>query len=349
MRRREFLASGSLALASAAFIPPAARLKAGQIGTAHGHADGKMETLRALDTLFEIAGVVEADPVRREQAMKRAAYKDLAFLEEAPLLALPDLALVAVETAVEDLVPTARRCVAAGRHVHLDKPAGPSLPLFRSLLEEAKAKGVLIQLGYMFRYNPGFKFCLQAVKEGWIGDVIEVNGVIGKKSSPEQRPSHSPEPGGTMYELGGHLIDALVALAGPPDKVTPHIRRLGKDGRADNQLAVFEYPKMVATIRSEIVDPFGGPRRQFSVVGTEGFVEIRPLEPAQVVLGLEKPRGGYKAGQQTVKFPGGGGRYEGEFRDFAAAIGGTAKLPYGAAHDLAVHESLLRASGMSLE
>ncbi len=349
MRRREFLASGSLALASVAYARPGARIKAGQIGTVHGHADGKLETLRALDALFEVVGVVEPDPARRERAMKKPAYKDVRFLDEAELLGTPDLALVAVETAVEDLVPTARRCVAAGRHVHLDKPAGPSLPQFRSLLEEAKAKGLLVQLGYMFRYNPGFRLCLQAVKEGWIGDVIEVNGVIGKKSSPEQRPGHSPEPGGTMYELGGHLIDALVAVAGPPDKVTPHARRLGKDGRADNQLAVFEYPKMVATIRSEIVDPFGGPRRQFSVAGTEGFVEIRPLEPAQVVLGLEKPRGAYKAGQQTVKFPGGGGRYEGEFRDFAAAIGGTAKLPYGAAHDLAVHEALLRASGMPLD
>jgi predicted dehydrogenase len=330
MNRRDFLG-----VSAAALWPRRAPLKVAQIGTAHGHADGKMETLRKLPALYEVVGVA-GDPAD----LKRPAYRDVPVLPEAELLAKAEV--VAVETAVPDLVPTALRCVAAGRHVHLDKPPGPSLPRFRTLLGLAREKKVLVQLGYMFRYNPAFRLGLQAVRDGRLGGLIEVNGVIGKKSAPAQRASHAPDPGGTMYELGCHLIDALVALAGPPERVTAHVRK-GPDGRAENQLAVFDFPGFAATIRSQITDPFGGPRRQFSIVGTKGFLDIRPLEPPQAVLGIE----GEGAKPQT--FPAAAGRYDAEFVDLAAAIRGEKALPFGPDHDLAVHEAVLRASGMTVE
>lgn len=331
MDRREFLG-----VSAAAFLPRRAPLKAGQIGSVHGHADGKMETLRKFPALYEVVGIAGADAA----ASKRAAYRDIPLLPEEELLAKVDV--VAVETAVPDLVPTALRCIAAGKHVHLDKPPGPSLPLFRKLLDLAREKGRLVQLGYMFRYNPAFQLGLQALRDGRLGELLEVNGVIGKKSPPAQRPGHAPAPGGTMYELGCHLIDALVALAGRPERVTAHLRK-GADGLADNQLAVFDFPTFAATIRSQITDPFGGPRRQFSIVGTKGYLDIRPLEPPQAVLAIEGE------GAKPQKFPAAGGRYDAEFVDLAAAIRGEKALPYGADHDLAVHEAILRASGMPVE
>jgi predicted dehydrogenase len=345
MRRRDFLA-GTLALG----LPrrPAERLKAVQFGTVHGHADGKLETLRRLGD-YDVVGVVEPDAGLRENAASRPAYKGVAWLTEAEALGRDDVQVVAIESALEELVPLARRCVAAGKHVHLDKPAGPSLPAFRSLLEEAKAKARLVQVGYVFRYNPAFAFLRKAVAEGWLGTPIEIHGVIGKKSGPAARRSNNPEPGGTMYELGCHLIDVVVALAGRPEKVTAHVKRVSDDGLADNQLAVFDYPKLSATIRSQTTDPAGGGRRQFSVIGTEGSIEIRPLEPPRLTLFLEKPRGEFKAGSQAVKLPPMGGRYDGELLDLAKAVRGEGTLPYGAAHDLEVHEAVLRAAGMSTE
>jgi predicted dehydrogenase len=342
MERREFLA-GALALG----MPrrPAERLRAVQFGTVHGHADGKLETLRRLGD-YEVVGVVEPDAALRERAASRPAYRGVPWLTEAEALGRADVQVVAIETALEELVPLARRCVAAGKHVHLDKPAGPSLPAFRALLEEAEVKARLVQVGYVFRYNPAFAFLRRAVAEGWLGTLIEIHGVIGKKSPPAARRSNNPEPGGTMYELGCHLIDVVIALAGRPGKVTAHVKRVGEDGLADNQLAVFDYPKLSATIRSQTTDPAGGRRRQFSLVGTEGSIEIRPLEPPALSLFLEKPRGDFMAGSQAVRLPPTGGRYDGELIDLARAVRGEGALPYGAAHDLEVHEAVLRAAGM---
>ena len=40
------------------------------------------------------------------------------------LLNVPQLDAVLVETEVRDLLDSGRSCIAAGKHIHLDKPAG---------------------------------------------------------------------------------------------------------------------------------------------------------------------------------------------------------------------------------
>jgi predicted dehydrogenase len=84
-----------------------------------------------------------------------------------------------------------------------------------------------------------------------------------------------------MFNLGCHLIDVLVIVLGKPEKVTAYVRRTRpqQDNLADNQLAVFEYPKATATVRSSVMEVDGGKRRQFVVCGDKGTVDIKPLEP----------------------------------------------------------------------
>jgi predicted dehydrogenase len=255
---------------------------------------------------------------------------------------------VTVETVVEDLVPTARRCVAAGLHVHLDKPAGPVLPAFRELLAAAGTRGLTVQLGYMFRYNPGFVFLRRAVREGWLGDITEISGGIGKLADATVRREAGRFAGGGMFELGCHLIDQVVSLLGPPAAVNGVSRRLGPPGDpfADNQLALLEYPRALVTIRCNHTDPLGNERRGFAVTGTRGTAELRPLEPPRLRLGLAEAREGFRRGFQDVELPASPGRYDGEFLDLAAVIRGGPPLAWDAAHDLAVHAAVLRASGM---
>ena len=69
-------------------------------------------------------------------------------------------------------------------------------------------------MGYVYRYNPGFKFIFKAVKEGLLGDIVEVDGVMSKKVNDATRQQLARYPGGTMFELGCHLIDELSTLGG---------------------------------------------------------------------------------------------------------------------------------------
>ncbi|HEX4149483.1 MAG TPA: Gfo/Idh/MocA family oxidoreductase [Pirellulales bacterium] len=360
MNRREFQRGAGCAaigwalsagMKRASAAAPQAKIKIGQIGTGHSHASGKLAAIRSLSGDYELVGVVEPDERRRQASAGEAAYGGVAWLSEKELLATPGLQAVAVETTVLDLLPTATRCVAAGLNVHLDKPPGASLSGLRRLLDDATRRRVTVQLGYMLRYNPAFQLCFQAAREGWLGEIFEVHGVMSKVFGADERRRLLEYPGGSMFELGCHLIDQLVTLLGKPEQVTAYPRqtRTDLDPLVDNQLAVFEYPRATATIRSSVVEIEGGQRRQFVVCGTEGTLEIRPLEPPAVTLTLTKPQGSYRKGRQTVKLPEMTGRYDGDFIDLAAVIRGEKPLAWTPEHDLITHECVLRASSLSVD
>jgi predicted dehydrogenase len=279
------------------------------------------------------------------------AYRDLKWMTTEQLLGSDALAAVAVETAVEDLVPSAMKCVQAGMHVHLDKPAGPSMSQCRALHAEAERRGVTIQMGYMFRYNPAFKLLFQMVRDQWLGPLTELTAMMGKQGGDAMRQELARFSGGGMFELSCHVIDAMVTVLGKPEQVTAHNRRSypQKDGFADNQIAVFDYPNLVATVRCNHLDPFGFQRRQFEVVGEQGTFQINPLEPPQVRLALDRPRGRFVKGWQDVSLPKSDGRYDDEFRDLARVVRGEKELAWDSQHDLAVHETVLQASGMPVD
>jgi len=361
MHRRRFLQrTGQLSVLG--FVAPALagsamaqagsareRIKVGQIGTAHAHASGKMATLRKLRDEYEVVGIVEPDPDRQRRVQDQAAYRGLCWLTQEQLLNTPGLQAVAVETAVSDLVSTAQRCISAGMHVHLDKPAGCSLTAFQELLAEAARRRRTVQMGYMFRHNPAFRFCFRAVREGCLGEVFEVHGVISKTVGAQQRKELAEYPG-SMFELGCHLIDALVAVLGRPEKTGSFSRRSRpqQDDLADNQVAVFEYAKATATIRSSLLEVEGTQRRQFVVCGTRGTVEIRPLEPPRLQMALDRPWREYRKGYQDIELPPMPGRYDDHLLELARLIRGEKESEYLFEHDLAVQEAVLQASGAPL-
>ncbi len=348
LRASAFTAAATAAHAQSGGARPA-KIRIGQIGTGHAHASGKMETMRASED-FEVVGIVEPDPERRAKAEQSKTYTGLTWLTEEQLLNAPGLQAVAVETTVKDLVPTGTRCIAAGKHIHLDKPGGTALPAFKALLDDATRRKLTVQMGYMFRYNPAFQLCFLLLQENALGEIFSIDTTMSKLLSPAERQTLLPYPGGSMFELGGHIIDAVVTALGRPDKVTPHRRSVSvlADGWSDNDLAILDYPRATVTVRSAMVEVEGGARRQFVLCGTRGTFDIRPLEPPAARLALDAPHGPYKKGYQDIKFPRTGGRYDGDFADFAQVIRGEKAFAYQPEHDLAVQETLLLASGLPL-
>jgi predicted dehydrogenase len=288
--------------------------------------------------LYEVVGVTESDERRRE------ALGEVPVLGQDELLKGVDAVLV--ETAVRDQTAAALRAAAAGVHVHLEKPGGTSLARFREIVVKCDERKRIFQLGYMFRGNPAFEFCLKAVRDGWLGEVTEINGVIGKVAGERERGEAAEFAGGMMFELGCHLIDPVVAMLGRPKSVHPHLRRGKVDKLAENTLAVLEYEKALGTIRSSALDVEGSARRQFSVHGTQGAIAIHPLEPPKLTLTLDRPRGEFKKGAQAVELRKMAGRYDDQLAGFARMIRGEAPLDYSGEHEVAVLETVLRASGM---
>jgi predicted dehydrogenase len=347
MHRRRFLASTAAGLAALGAAPPPPRVRLALLGTSHAHAAGKLAAVRAQPELYEVVGAAEPDAARQAAAARLPAFAGLAWKSEAELLATPGLHAVLVEHELDAACAAAHRALRAGLHVHLDKPGAASHAAFRAMREEAAARGRTVQLGYMLRSNPAFTLLFRAVRAGWLGEITEIDAAMGKLAGEAQRRALAAYPGGGMFELACHLVDAVLTLLGPPAAVQALAKATRADGFADHQLAVLEYPRATVTLRCNHADPFGGPRRRFAVAGTQGSCEIAPLESGRVTLRLAKAQEGYAQGEHTLALPVPADRYGGEFRDFALAVTGQKPLAWDAAHDIAVHATALRAAGLT--
>ena len=102
----------------------------------------------------------------------------------------------------------------------------------------------------------------------------------------------------------------------------------------------------MATIRVSQTDVEGGRHRQFVVCGTEGMLEIRPLEPPRLSLTLDRRRDRFVRGYQEVPLPKMTGRYDDQLRELARIARGETQSEYSPTHDLLVQELTLRASGL---
>lgn len=346
MNRRTFLATTTAAaIGTLAHAAEESRIRIAQLGTGHSHAAGKMEAIRALPELYEVAGIAEPDEKRRASAEKTTAFAGLNWRSESELLADTGIRAVVVETTLADAPRAALAAIRAGKHVHLDKPGAADHAAFRALRTEAEQRGLTVQMGYMLRYNPAFELLFRAAREGWLGDITEIDASMGKLLPDPQLEKMREYPGGGMFELACHIVDAVVTLLGKPAAIHAFSKSTRANGFPDNQLAVLEYPRATVTLRCNHGDPFGGPHRRFSVTGTKGAMEIQPLESGKGILRLTEPRGDFAKGETPLALKVPADRYAGEFRDLARVIRGEKKLAWDAAHDVAVHETALRAAG----
>lgn len=333
------------------------KIKIAQIGVCHEHANGKIDALLRRPDVFELVGYVDersfsATP-RMPEPYQIELYAGLRQLSLDEALNWPGLEAATVEVPNNELVPIALKCMEKGLAMHMDKPAGEDLALFRRLLDGCAAKGLPFQMGFMFRGNPAFQFAIRAVREKVLGEVFAIDADMNHDYGGEDYQCYlAGFPGGIMYNLGCHLIDFVVAAMGRPVAVTPFLRSAPgcPDACKNNCLAVLEYPHAFVTLRACSQDPATTMGRRLRITGDNGNLTFSPLErfdgqPVEIALRLAHDAGGFPAGDHVLRFPPQKNRYETQLLEFAEAVRGQRPLAYSYEHDYLVHAVTLAAAG----
>ena len=332
------------------------KVKIIQIGVCHEHASGKFASLKKRPDLFDLLGYVD------ERDFCKTPYYPAAFqvrqyegfrkftLDEA--LNFPGLDAVTVEVPNNDLVPVALKCMEHNLAMHMDKPAGEDPALYGKLLDGCKAKNLPFQMGYMFRGNPAFQFCIRAIREKLLGEVFEIEADMNHCYGGEPYQAYLGNfPGGIMYNLGCHLIDFAVAAMGRPENVTPFLKSAPgyPEKIRNNCMAVLEYPHAWVTLRACSRDVAGIGGRSVKIAGTKGSIFFSPPERfdgkgVELGLLLAEDRGLFPRGSHTLSFPPQSDRYAVQLEEFARVIRKEAEPTYGYEHDFLVHEVTLAAA-----
>ena len=254
------------------------KIRIGQIGIGHNHASALMSAVRKFPQLFEVVGYAEENERWILERGHEPAYQGVKRLSVNELIEKSDA--VFVESEVQDLTRIAKLCVDKGKHIHMDKPASGTYEEFEALLNTAKDKKLVVQLGYMYRNNYGIKKCLELIKDGKLGEIYSINAEMSTYHTLMYKKWLTSFDGGIMYVLGCHLIDLIVYILGEPKKITKFFKHTMLDGIdfPDNNLVVMEYEKALARVFVSSVEVNGWGRRQFFVSGSKGSIDIRPIE-----------------------------------------------------------------------
>lgn len=316
----------------------------GQIGIGHNHGEGKMQAVRKFPELFNVIGYSEENEEWIKRRGNLDCYKDLPRLTTEEIIEKSDAVLI--ETDVWNLTEIAKMCIDAGKHIHMDKPASGTLEEYKSLLDTAKTKNLIVQLGYMYRYNPAIKKCFEAVKNGDLGEIYSVNAEMSTFHNVDYKKWLTNFNGGIMYILGSHLVDLIVYLLGEPQKITSFLKHTKLDGVdfEDNNLAVLEYEKAMARIYVSSVEVNGWGRRQFMVSGSRGTINIVPIENdcTMTYADLNISTNPYEDMKENVNIcdiPK-NCRYDEMIQDFYSYIMGTKENPFTYEHEYLVQKVL---------
>jgi predicted dehydrogenase len=193
--------------------PRVAVVGCGQIADAH--------ILQARRAGAVVAAVCDASPHMAEQAAARFGvptwFSDLdALLEQAR----PEV--VHVTTPPASHLPLARRALAAGAHVYVEKPLNVDAREADELVEAARAADRLVCVGHNLVFDPVIRRLHALLAEGTLGEVVHVDAMMGYNLSGPfgavlmSDPEHWIHrlPGGLAQNNLSHPLSLVLPLLG---------------------------------------------------------------------------------------------------------------------------------------
>lgn len=335
------------------------KLKVLFYGLTHEHAQGKLNTLRGMTDVYEIAAVVDdrATATRPYFADHPADPAGLRTVTPGEASSIEGIDVVFIETTNADLMKTALRFAEKGVPMHCDKPCGETMDDYCRAVEICRAKNLPFQIGYMYRGNPALRFARKAARAGWLGEVSFVEVDMNHDYQLDGYTEYiSSFKGGILYNLGCHLVDMALPLTGSrPVSAVPFIGDAPGDPPGSktrcSSLITFANGAQ-ALVRASSHMPGGIDARRLRIDGTNGTLEIRPIErfdgeSLKLEMTLKNPAGGYKAGLNIVDFGVINDRYRAQLEDLAAIVRGDKANDQDYDYDLVVHETTLMACGIS--
>ncbi len=341
-------------------------------GIVHNHAKGKFDALLKLTNDFEVVGWVDdsASKAMRMSEPKPQNYAKWPKLTPDQVLNEVKPDLVVVEVSNSELVEVSTRIAAAGYPMHMDKPLGTDPVGFRRMSDICKARGIPLQIGYMFRANEAINCATKLAHDGVIGEVFaieaDLNHSYGYPKYPEYASSY---PGGTAYLLACHAIEWAMPIF--DDAMPERTYSIVKPAPGDPEdapthtLTIMEYPRCVATFR--VCSRGTQPCRHIRIDGTNGTIEIEPIEDFRTVkhttglnengltrvdklvvkMFLKKAKAAYHEGWNYIEFEAPDDRYAGQLHELARILRGEIPNPPGLyEHDLKVHKVSLDACNL---
>lgn len=257
----------------------------------------------------KLEAVVDVREERARQVAQRFGVQ--AFADTQEMLEKSDVQAVSICTDDERHVEPALACLAAGKHVLLEKPIAATVEDADKIIRAAEQAGVKFLIGHIVRFDPRYAHVKQRLDSGELGELEAVFARrlnhVGSQQILRGRVS-------VLSFLGVHDFDYLRWLSGS-EPVRVHTESVAKVHKAagydieDHTFTLIRFANdVVACVEAGWVLPDAHPRKgdfKLEVIGTRGMARVDLFSHDLAVCterGWEVPRIGHAIDPEVAHF-----------------------------------------------
>lgn len=234
------------------------RVRVGVIGV--GNMGSNHARVFAMLRSAELVAVADPDPGARDEVAALTGARACADHRE--LLDLVDAVSVAVPTSLH--LPVALDCLRAGRHVLVEKPLALTVADGTALLDAARARGLVLQVGHVERFNPA----VRALDKILAGERLRV--LTARRLSP---PTPRVRDIDVVLDLLIHDLDIVTHLARSAVSDVSAMGATGPDGSLELVLAHLRFAS--GTLADLVASKVTQQRvRELELSGEQMFVTV---------------------------------------------------------------------------
>jgi predicted dehydrogenase len=154
-----------------------------------------------------------------------------------------------------------RDCFERGKDVFVEKPIALTSTEAREMILRAREKGVIFQVGHLYRYHPACVRVKELIREGKLGTVQYAYGHFMGFKRPRMDVGVTQTDAIHFFDLFNFLFDQ------PPRAVTAVVRNYLNLPLDDTSLSVLDYQGKVVFIEAGYMPP--ETRRDVAIVGDQ--------------------------------------------------------------------------------
>lgn len=202
-------------------------LNIGLIGTGFmgkAHVFGYTAAPRVFDLPCDLRlhTVADITPEAAAEAARRLGFAH-ATADWHDIMADPDIDVVSITAPNALHKEMALAAIAAGKHVHCEKPLAPLPSDALVMAEAAEAAGVRTQVGFNYLCNPMLRLAQQMIEAGELGEIRSYRGLHAEDYMADAGGvwgfRHDPAGGGALADIGSHALATAEFLCGPITRV----------------------------------------------------------------------------------------------------------------------------------
>ena len=275
-------------------------IKIGLVGYGKG---GRIYNAPIIDSVegFKITKIMTTDPLNIAAA--REDFPDAEIVSKiVDITSDPSIELVVITTPNHLHKKLAKKALAAGKHVVVEKPFTPTAKEADELISLAKKKNLILSVNHNRRWDSDFLTVQKLLAEKKLGEIVDYEAHFDRFRAevPGGWKEDKKNPGsGILYDLGSHLIDQALVLFGNPKEVFADLRSQRKNAEVpDNFEVLLFYPNLKVSLNGGMLVNLMGPT--FAVHGRKGSFLKFGDDPQEKMLktGL-KPNGNWGWGMEA--------------------------------------------------